>query len=819
MSKDRRWLKVVVWIAGILVALILIGTLTLKLIFTKQRIISMLLPIIESNINRKVEIKDADLSIWKGLGLDIKGVTIYSPPEFSQKQLAQFEAISLKVKPLPLLKRRIELTGGILVKPRIIIEKREVIQKNERGVHTKQVTNWDGLVRGGPALAFPVIFGQMEIKDGSLLYSVPSEQKQISLSGIDQKIKFVISQDRNDKGGAKGEISIGHIELSLPDYKGQFPAIPLSLKHDLKIDLEQERLEVDRFDLSLGEIKIIIQGGVEKITSAPYLNLKVSSKDIPLEKITEYLTSAGKQLPGLQVTGQGNLSLNLKGQIRRVPLPQIDGKISFKKVNLSYAKSPFPLNIPYAEILVNSRNLSFSTNDASLGSIPLDLKGVIDNFLSPNFNLQVKSDFDTKILQKFEQFPKDIKIDGRVRLDLRAYGKLENPKGARISGSADLEKMNLESPNLTVPIKDLNAALAIRDYDLDIQQIKCNLGQSDLDFKGKVSDVVPRILSPKEYNGKPRLDFTLYSSLLNLDEILPTADTSKSSKQPKISKKPPLPIMDMDVQGKLTAGKIIFRKINLTDFVADISFLDRILRIENISSRVYQGTIDGTAQYDLTRPENPQFDLIFDAKGIETNDFASDFLGNQLLQSLGGRIYGKLNLISHFKGQGTDVDDIKKSLWAEGGGGLADGKIEYGEFISALARSLNLDIPKEDDIKTLTNSFRISNERVYFDDYELAGTKANWNITGSIGFDKTLDYLVVLSLPLEVARQYVKSGDLLRLLEDKKGRVVIPLKVGGTIDSPHYSLDASQSEKKLKEDLKQKAKTQGEELLKKIFKR
>ena len=813
MLKGKGWLKIIIWVVVILVVLILAGTLILKLVFTKDKIISMLSPLIESGINRKVEIKDAGLSVWGGLGLDLKGVTIYSLPEFSYKELARIEAVSLRVKPFPLLRGRIELTKGILVKPKIVVERKEIVfQKNKEHIYRIQIYNWDNLVKGGPALALPIIFGQMEVKDGNLLYFSPSEKIEINVSGINQKIKFFIGKDRYDKGGAEGEISINHIQLNLPNYKGKFPALPLSLKHDLKIDLEQDRLEVDKFDLSLGDIELALKGNVEKIRTIPQANLELSSKEVPLEKVASYLSPLKKELAQLQITGQMDLSLNLKGELRRIPPPQVEGKASFKRVKVGFAQNLPPLEIPYAEVLFSPKNVSLSTSDASWAGIPLDFKGVVDDFISPSFNFQLKSDFDTKLLQKFENFPKDIKTQGGVKINLRAYGKLANPQGAMVSGSANFNKINLGSPNLTVPIKDLNASLILKDYDLTIQELRCNLGQSDLDFKGKISDIVPHFLFPEKNKNILKLDFVLNSAFLNLDELLPPADTSKTMKK-ETPKKPPILLPNVDVQGKLSAQKAIFRKIQFTDFMADVSFFDKVLRIENISSKVYQGTVDGTAEYDLTKPENPKFDLVFNAKKIEMNDFATGFLNTPLLFILGDRVYGKLDLISHFKGQGNDVEEINKSLWGEGKGTLTDGRIEYGEMLNSLGKSLGFDIPKEDQIKSLTNSFRIENQRLYFDDYQLRGTKADWDITGSVGFDESLDYRVTLSLPMEVARQYVKSGDLLSLLQDKKGRVVLPIKVSGTVKSPKYSLDTSQSEKKLKDEVK----TKGEELLKSLF--
>lgn len=799
MLKGKGWLKIVIWVVVILVVLILAGTLILKLVFTKDKIISMISPLIESSINRKVEIKDAGLSVWGGLGLNLKGVTIYNSPEFTQKELVQVETFSLKVKLLPLLRKRLELVKVVLEKPRVVVE------KNQRGAY-----NWDNLFKAGPALALPAIFGQMEIKDGSLLYSVPSERKEISVSGINQKIKF--SLDKENNGEARGEISMADIELNLPNYKGKFPALPLSLKHDLNIDLKQDKLEVNRFDLGLGDIQLALKGNVEKIRTIPQANLELSSKEIQLEKVASYLFSIKKELAQLQIVGQADLSLNLKGELRRMPPPQIDGKLSFKKVKVGFAQNLPPLEIPYIEVLFSPKNVSLSTSDASWAGIPLDFKGVVDDFISPNFNFQLKSDFDTKLLQKFEEFPKDMKTEGEVKINLRAYGKLANPQGSMVSGSANFNKINLESSSLTVPIKDLNASLILKDYDLTIQELKCNLGKSDLDFKGKISDIIPHFLFPEKNKDKLRLDFVLNSTFLNLDELLPPVDTTKTVKK-EASKKPPIILPNIDAQGKLSLQNAIFRKIQFTDFIADVSFFDSILRIENISSKVYQGAVDGTVEYDLTKPENPKFDLVLNAKKIEMNDFATGLFGNSLLQGMGGRIYGKLDMTSHFKGQGNDVEEIKKSLWGEGKGVLTDGKIEYGELLNSLGKSIGFDIPKEDQIKSLTNSFRVENQRLYFDDYQLKGTKADWDITGSVGFDESLDYRVTLSLPMEVARQYVKSGDLLSLLQDKKGRVVLPIRVSGTVKSPKYSLDTSQSEKKLKDEVK----TKGEELLKSLF--
>ena len=74
--KSKKFLKFFGIVAGILVVLLVVATIIAKNIFTKEKILAMILPKIEQALNRKVSVADASVSIWGGLGIEVKELKI-----------------------------------------------------------------------------------------------------------------------------------------------------------------------------------------------------------------------------------------------------------------------------------------------------------------------------------------------------------------------------------------------------------------------------------------------------------------------------------------------------------------------------------------------------------------------------------------------------------------------------------------------------------------------------------------------------------------------------------------------------------------------
>ncbi|UCB52006.1 MAG: hypothetical protein JSV10_08440, partial [Candidatus Zixiibacteriota bacterium] len=169
-------------------------------------------------------------------------------------------------------------------------------------------------------------------------------------------------------------------------------------------------------------------------------------------------------------------------------------------------------------------------------------------------------------------------------------------------------------------------------------------------------------------------------------------------------------------------------------------------------------------------------------------------------------------------------------LLANGTVTFADGKLVGWSLLDTLASFLHVAEIKEQDIKTLTNSFRVEDGRVWFDAFSASSNDGDFELIGSVGLDGTLDYQLTAVLSPELSLRFDALGDISNYLKNDQGRTVLDLKIGGTAKRPRFSIDTSKAQERLKAQLKGKVdekkgeledqlKEKAADLLKDLFKK
>lgn len=75
-----------------------------------------------------------------------------------------------------------------------------------------------------------------------------------------------------------------------------------------------------------------------------------------------------------------------------------------------------------------------------------------------------------------------------------------------------------------------------------------------------------------------------------------------------------------------------------------------------------------------------------------------------------------------------------------------------------------------------------------------------------------MDYSLNILLAPEISDQVNILGDQAKFLKDEKGRLLVPLKIGGTSASPKFSIDLNLVGQKLQNQLKQNLQDKKSEL-------
>jgi AsmA protein len=769
-----------------------------------------LVPKIESALNREVEIDDVSVSIWGGLGAEVKGMRVLNPPGFSKEELFRFDQLSIRIKFWPLLRRRMEVKKLILENPEINLE------KNEQGS-----SNFADLIEGeGGAIVIPAGFDQLLIRDGEILYQDYKGKKKIALHRFEQKARLSLDQ-KMKKAEITGMITVEQIELDLPGYKGLLPPLSFSLEHQIDLHTTDDLLDLKAMRIGIGKIKMDIKGRVENVSSSPVLDLVVESEKIPLEDIFATLPKEeSSPLNQLKTSGNLAISASVKSTAKVKAPIQIEGRITLQNTKVDFTSVPKPFEMPYGEIIFNNRSLSFFTSQAKLGEAPLELKLVMEDFSDPSLTSELRTKLNLALLGEFISLPEGTDLKGDAEVNAKAYGKMKKVEGMNFSGRVGLKKVEMTTPALGVPIRNLNADIALKDDDLEISDLSLSLGKSSLNLKGKMYGAIPYFLSPKKE--KPLLSFSLDSPLLDLDQILPVSEEEKA--EGKRSDQDTVLLPDINAGGQVFIQRAIFRGIEFNDVSFKMDVADGVLRLDNIVANVYSGSVGGGVTCDLKDMDHTQFDMNLTANQIEANDFLSRFT------SFDNRLFGKLKLNADFSGKGNSVEDIQKSLLANGTASFEGGKLVNWELLDKLATFLNIEDFKEQQIRTLRNSFRITEGRVWFDDLSASSKQGDFTLVGSVGLDGSMDYKLTAVLSPELSLRFDVLSSLSEYLKNEQGRVVLDVNIGGMAKSPQFAFDTSRAEKKLqdqlkaktdakKEEIKEQVKEKAEDLLKNLFKK
>ncbi|MGB2696452.1 MAG: AsmA-like C-terminal region-containing protein [Candidatus Zixiibacteriota bacterium] len=803
----RKGLRILFWVMGILVLLIIITSVVIKIVFTKEKLMTMIKPRMEAALNREVEIQDVSISIIGGLGADMEGVKIHNLPGYTHKELFEFKTLSIRVKFWPLLRKRIEIKKLILDEPIIALE------KNKEGV-----LNIDDLIKEEGEITIPAVpFDQMEIKNGKLIFSDQTKPSQILLNQINQQARFTLDQ-KMENGQVLGKISISEINVEMPDLEKEISQLTFSLEHELNYNFGGDSLSINHIIISLGKASFDLKGKILSLTTSPVIDLSLSSDKIKIEELLSWIPKP-EASPLSQMEGSGNMkiSADLSGEFKPDTLPQFKGQVVFSDVKMKTPQLEYPFEMSYAEINFDQKALSFFTSQGKIRDAKIEMSVVIDNYEELNLAADLKSEFDLKLLQDLKKIPEQMETKGKTKIDLKAFGKLKKPEDLKLSGKVLLNDGRISVPFLAKPVEHLNADLALKQNDLKLNDISLRLGKSSVNLQGEVKEVVPYLLKKEEK--VPLIRFSLNSPLLNLDEILPPQKPEPTSEKEKV-KQNTLLLPGIEARGQINIQKVIFREVEQTNLIANIEISKGIVKIDNVVSKVYAGNLGGKVLCDLNDPEHITYDMEFNASKIEANDFLSRFT------LFDEHLFGKLDISAKFSGRGNSIEDMKRSLLASGKVSIGDGKLVNWELLDLLGEYLQVKEMKDQKIRDLKNTFMIKNQRLYFDDFSARTNDGDWQVSGSVGFDGSMDYAVTTTLSKDLSKRFDSLGEISQFLKNEEGRVVLDIKLKGTAKSPEFTLDTSRAEKKFEsqlkiksEELKDELKEKGEELLNKFLKK
>jgi hypothetical protein len=206
-------------------------------------------------------------------------------------------------------------------------------------------------------------------------------------------------------------------------------------------------------------------------------------------------------------------------------LPDVDlGDVKLDKIDVAYGdyfhKSPgVPLSL---NIYAIKEKNSIKVNKLGLAikDFVLDVTGRVENLSNPAFDLKASSGLLrpgewTDIIPLLKQYS----IGGGLRMDIAAKGTPANPS---ITGKLIIEDVSAQIPGVAPGVKGLFSSISFTPKSLNIENLSAQSGSSSIRIKGGIENFAA-----------PDVNFDLYSSKMNIDELFPPSEKKTAEKEEK----------------------------------------------------------------------------------------------------------------------------------------------------------------------------------------------------------------------------------------------------------------------------------------------
>ncbi len=246
----------------------------------------------------------------------------------------------------------------------------------------------------------------------------------------------------------KGGVDLAHVAVGMPN---PGPEFTVSVHPNLTFAPESGDLDLTGFVIKLNDIALLAEGQAHQLTSErpSFDNLQLHTEHFDLEKLLGLVPDVKNLLPK---------GTNLKGELVLKALASGDPSAQDFKLDLNldnclialpqtfYKAQKTPLHLLLDAHLTQS-DADLRDFDLSVGPLKLALKGTVQNFEDPQFNIEGGTGtFNITQLVRMlpsvhSSIPADVTVGGSMNLDVKAKGNLKNlDAGVRLGlVGADLE--------------------------------------------------------------------------------------------------------------------------------------------------------------------------------------------------------------------------------------------------------------------------------------------------------------------------------------------------------------------------------------------
>ncbi|WP_343691997.1 AsmA-like C-terminal region-containing protein [Chitinophaga sp.] len=815
-------LKKILKVTGILLLVLIVAAIAIPFLF-KGKIMSIVKTELNKQLEADVDFKDVDISLirhFPRLAVALEDLQVVNRAPFVGDTLISVKKIDVALNLMSVIKGETYDIYNINVDaPRI----HAIINKDGKA-------NWDitkpDTARINPAdtaaTKFAMSLQQYKIEDAYIEYT----DRQGDMSMIIENL------DHSGKGDFTQDLFTLTTSTEAEAVTFRYGLIPYLLRThtkmdaDIKVDNKTNTYTIQQAKASLNNLQLTAQGSFTLVNDSTYgmdLSMKAPStqfKDILSLVPAIFMTDFEK----IKTSGTATFDGFVKGTYSATQMPAFGLNLQVKDGFFQYPDLPKPVKNIQIALKVNNPDgvpdhtvIDMPAAHLDMDNTPLDLRLLVKTPISDMYiDGAAKGSLDLSKVTQFVKLDEGTAVSGIVDADVSAKGNMsaiEKQQYDRFYAAGSILVTNLLYRSKDYPdgVKVNNLSMKFNPKNVTVESFDGQYMGTNFKANGAVNNMLAYAFKNEPLDG----NLTVKADQIDLNKWMGTETTATAT-----TDTPSAPFAvpaNLNLSLNATADKVRYDQLDLTNVSGALLVKDQTVTMQQVKANAMQGTMEVNGSYSTkANPNTPDISMSYNVQQIDIQQAFKSFNTVQKLMPIAQFIGGKVTSQLSMKGQlGKDMMPILNSLNGDGNLFVLEGALQKFGVVDQLANTLNVTALKNLSLKDLKTYFSFENGRVKINPFTLNFNGMHMQIGGSHGFDQSLDYTMLMTLPRSVIG---KQGDaLITSLTTQASNKGIPVNVsdsihlnvllGGNILKPTYKTNLQETAGNTINNLKDQAAT------------
>ncbi|WP_435135286.1 AsmA family protein [Formosa sp. A9] len=608
----------------------------------------------------------------------------------------------------------------------------------------------------------------------------------------------------------------GLISLDM-DGTNYFTKTPIGLDAKLGIDLEQNTYTFLENTAVINQLKLVFDGFVTLKDNSQEVALTFKTPSSDFKNFLALIPKAySKDIDQVQTTGDFVVEGQLKGVVDDTHIPTFN--IGITSHNASFKYPDLPQSVSQITIdtkIANETGIlddTYVTVNALTFKIAQDVfsaNATIKNLMgNPQVDARLKGRINLGNLAQAYPFSVEQRMQGildanlSTMFDMKAIesGRYQDTKN---SGSLALNDFEFDFDSMQHPLQISEANLTFNTENVTLNALEAKTGQTDLSVKGSIANLLGYMFNDEILKGQ----FTLNSNTFAVNDFMSEHENEETENKAESGTSKPAEAKSdavateafkipafLDATFVAQANTVLYDDLALKNASATLHIKDETVSLNDFKTDIFNGQIALNGAVS-TKTNTPDFDVKLNMQSLNLADAFNGLDMLQMVAPLARAFEGVLN--SGFEINGQLNTDLTPNLNTISGNALAEVLVnevtaQESKVLSVLTNRLEFLNFDEGETKTLKTALTFQDGQVNVKPFNLKFDDIAVNISGSHGFDQSLNYKATFDVPAKyLGDEAQKLLATLNNAEAKNLTVPVTANIGGRVNSPTINTDLS----------------------------